>query len=84
MERLPEAWFNLNSIELGETGVYVENRTAASFLNKEYDERYDPMPEAYDAFRLDSGTTISRPMKFFGVLNFNPRAGFEQPIRQDP
>lgn len=76
VERLPEAWFNLNSIELGETGMYVENRTTASFLNKEYDERYDPMPQAYDAFRLDSGTTISRPMKFFGYLNLNPRAGY--------
>ena len=76
VERLPEAWFNLNSTELGESGVYVENATRAAYLNQEYDERYDPLPESYNVFRLDSDTQASMPLKFLGFLNVVPRAGY--------
>ena len=75
VERLPEAWFNLNSTEIGETGVYFENSTKASYLNKEFDERYDPLPESYDVFRFDSDSQATLPLKFFGFLNVTPRAG---------
>jgi LPS-assembly protein len=76
VERLPEAWFNLNSLEIGNTGFYIENKSALGYLNKEYDERYNPMPESYSSVRFDSLTTMSKPMKFFGFLNLNPRAGY--------
>ncbi len=76
VERLPEAWFNLNSIELGESGIYIENATAASSLNKEFDERFDPLPATYDVFRVDSDTKVARPFKAFGFLNVVPRAGY--------
>lgn len=76
VERLPEAWFNLNSTEIGETGVYFENSTKASYLNKEFDERYDPLPESYDVFRFDSDSQATLPLKFFGFLNVIPRAGY--------
>ena len=76
VERLPEGWFNLNSTELGESGVYIENSSTISALNKEFDERNDPMPEAYDVLRFDSKTQLSLPLKFFGFLNVVPRAGY--------
>lgn len=76
VERLPESWFNLNSVELGESGVYIENATAASFLNQEFDERYDPLPAPYDVIRVDSDTKVSRPFKALGFLNIVPRAGY--------
>lgn len=76
VERLPEAWFNLNSIELGESGIYIENATAASYLNKKFDERFVPLPENYDVFRFDTDTRVTRPFKCFGFLNIIPRAGY--------
>lgn len=76
VERLPEAWFNLNPTELGESGIYIENNTQAALLNKEYDERYNPLPDPYKAFRADTATRLSVPLKFFGFLNVIPRAGY--------
>lgn len=76
VERLPEAWFNLNSIELGKSGVYIENATSAGFLRKKFDERFDPLPETYETFRLDSYTKMSMPLKLFGFLTIVPRAGY--------
>ena len=76
VERLPEAWFNLNSMELGGSGIYVENSSSAAYLRRKFDERYDPTPEPYDAFRADSATRLSMPLKFGGFLNVVPRAGY--------
>lgn len=76
VERLPEVWFNLNAIELGESGVFIENATSAGFLRKKFDERFDPLPEFYEAFRFDSQTKISMPLKALGFLNIIPRAGY--------
>ena len=76
VERLPEGWFNLNPIEIGNSGVYVENATSAGFLRRKFDERYDPQPEPYEAFRADSHTRLSVPLKFGGFLNVVPRAGY--------
>ncbi len=75
-ERLPEGWFTLNAIELGESGLFVENRTSAGFLRRQFDERFDPFPESYHAFRFDTDTRLSMPMKKFGFLNIVPRAGY--------
>lgn len=79
VERLPEVWYNLNSTEIFNSGFYIENNTAFSFLNKEEDERrwkasnVDP---AYDAFRVDSEFLLTKPMKLMGFLSVVPRAGY--------
>ncbi len=74
VERLPEAWLNLNSRELGETGLYYESRHAASFLRQQFDERRTPQPDTYDAGRFDSWHHLSYPLRLAGFLNVVPRA----------
>lgn len=79
VERLPEAWYNLNSMELWQTGVYIENRSTFSYLNREFDERIwegkgiDP---AYDVLRADTEFLLTRPMKLMGFLSIVPRVGY--------
>ncbi len=79
VERLPEAWYNLNSTELFNSGIYIENSSSASYLNREFDERIwegrgsDP---AYDVFRADTDFVLSRPMKLMGFLSIVPRVGY--------
>lgn len=76
VERLPEAWFNLNQREIGDTGLYYESRNAAAFLRKQFDERRDPKRESYDAMRLDTFHQLNYPLKFGGFLNLIPRASY--------
>lgn len=78
VERLPEAWYNLNSTELFQSGIYFENNSTMSFLNKQFDERIwlgkeDP---SYDVFRVDSDFVLTRPMKLMGFLSVVPRVGY--------
>ncbi len=74
VERLPEAWLNLNAREVGSTGLYYESRHAASFLRRQFDERRDPLPEPYEAGRVDSWHRVSYPLRVAGFLNVVPRA----------
>ncbi len=76
VERLPEAWFNLNQRELGASGIYYESRNAASFLRRQFDERRDPLPESYDAMRFDTLHQANLPLKLGGILNLVPRAAY--------
>lgn len=79
VERLPEAWYNLNSTELFGLGIYIENSSSFSYLNRKFDERIwegktdDP---AYDVFRADTDFVLSRPMKLMGFLSVVPRVGY--------
>ncbi|MBQ7667409.1 MAG: LPS assembly protein LptD [Kiritimatiellae bacterium] len=88
VERLPEAWFSLNAVELGDTGVYLENDTALSFLHRRFGES-DEVNDAngnpralrtpaddYDAFRGDTHFTLSHPAKYWGFLSVVPRLGW--------
>lgn len=84
VERLPEAWFALNSLELGETGLYLENDTAAAFLRRRFAEpEYRrkmlgaTAREDYDAFRGDTRFELSYPRKYLGFLSVVPRLAWE-------
>ncbi len=85
VERLPEAWFTLNSLELGETGLYLENDTAAAFLRRRFAgpatwrdvQAGKTEPEGYDAFRGDTRFELSYPRKYFGFLSVVPRVAWE-------
>ena len=74
VERLPEAWFSLNSVELGETGIYLENDDSLAYLRRVYPE--GSSSEDYEAFRGDAEFLLSRPRKYFGFLSVVPRAGW--------
>ena len=74
VERLPEAWFTLNSQDLGGTGVYLDNETSLAFLRRRYPE--GSKKDDYDAFRADTELLLSYPAKFFRFLSVVPRAGW--------
>ncbi len=74
VERLPELWFSLNSVELGETGVYLENDDSLAFLRRLFPE--GSSRKDYDAFRGDAEFRLSRPRKYMGFLSVVPRAGY--------
>lgn len=76
VERLPEAWLNVNQRELGATGIYYENQNKAGFLRKQFDERPEPPTPSYDAARVDTWHQLSVPLKFAGFLNLIPRASY--------
>jgi lipopolysaccharide assembly outer membrane protein LptD (OstA) len=68
----------LNSTELFQSGIYFENNSTMSFLNRQFDERIwlgkeDP---SYDVFRVDSDFVLTRPMKLMGFLSVVPRVGY--------
>ncbi len=84
VERLPEAWATLNAVELGETGLYLENDTAAAALRRRFAEpEYRrklagaKAADEYDAFRFDTDFLLTYPRKYFGFLSVVPRAGWE-------
>ena len=84
VERLPEAWAALNAVELGDTGVYLENDTAAAFLRRrfaepEYRRKMQGATAAddYDAFRFDTDFLLTYPRKYLGFLSVVPRLGWE-------
>ncbi len=85
VERLPEAWFSLNSAELGGTGLYLDNETAAAFLRRQFAEYGDgayrtstsnAVPDSYDTFRGDTRFELSYPGKYFGWLSVVPRLAY--------
>ena len=88
VERLPEAWFSLNALELGDTGLFLENDTSVAYLHKRFKEddqvndsdgnpRHVARPQDdYDAFRADSNFLLSYPGKYWGFLSVVPRAGW--------
>lgn len=81
VERLPEAWLTLNSLELGESGLYLENDTAAAFLRRRFAgpatwseiQAGKTEPDGYDAFRGDTRFELSYPRKYLGFLSVVPR-----------
>ena len=78
VQRLPEAWFNVNQRELGDFGFYYESESSASYLQKVFDENAyeDAEDREYDAGRLDTSHTLSYPLKIAGFLSVVPSVGW--------
>ena len=74
VERLPEAWVNVNQREIASTGFYYESENSAAFLRKVFNEDKNPNADdlAYDAGRLDTFHTLSYPLKIAGFLSVVP------------
>jgi len=75
VNRVPEASITFMRQEIGDTVLYYDGQTAASFLQKTY-EKSDSNNVEYSAFRIDSSHFIYYPEKYFGFLNITPRAGY--------
>ena len=73
VERLPEAWFNVNQRELGETGFYYDSETSATYLRKVFQEtKAASKDEDYDVGRFDTLHALSYPLKIAGFLSVVP------------
>lgn len=83
VEQLPEVWFDNNSAELWDSGVYMDNTFAAGFYRRRFAETAETDEENslieagnYDAFRADANVMLSYPRTYFGFLSLVPRAGY--------
>jgi len=74
VDRAPEAFFNVPSIQLGDSPLYYESANSAGLLERVFTEKSGK--EDYDAFRLDSAHMVYYPTRHFGFLNVMPRAGY--------
>lgn len=74
VERLPEAWFNVEQCEVAETGLFYESETAAAFLQKRFSEKsYENADDLkYDAGRFDTDHALSYPLKVAGIFSVVP------------
>lgn len=74
VQRLPEAWLNINQSEIGSSSFFYESENSAAFLQKVFDE--DTYEDAdlmkYDAGRIDTLHALSYPLKVAGVLSVVP------------
>jgi len=75
VNRIPEASVTFMRQEIGDTIFYYDGQTAASFLQKTYEEG-ETNKQDYSAFRIDSLHMIYYPEKYFTFLNITPRAGY--------
>ena len=74
VDRLPEARLGVSPIEMGDSGVYYESESTASFLRREYPSTSDN--QGYNSGRVDTYQMLSYPGRYLGFLNFVPRAGY--------
>lgn len=74
VNRLPELSLDATRQQVGQSGFYYESQNRAAWLERVFPEGDDDTD--YDAFRVDSGHTVSYPTRHFGFLNLTPRAGY--------
>lgn len=74
VNRLPEAFFDVNRVQVGRTPFYYEGENTASYLDRVYPDGDDH--EDYDAFRVDTKHMLYWPTKTMGFLSVVPRGGY--------
>jgi len=74
VNRQPELSVDLMSRELGASRFYYQGRVSAARLEQVFADVLNADP--YDAVRLDSANSISRPLNMFGFLTAVPSAGY--------
>lgn len=75
VNRLPEATFEVPTLQLGNTAFYYETRNSASYLERAFAEQREDA-EDYDAMRIDTDHRVSFFSKHFGFLNLIPSVGY--------
>lgn len=74
VNRLPEARLSVSPIELGDSGLYYESESTASFLSRVFPS--NSSSKEYNSGRVDTYQMLSYPGRYLGFLNFIPRAGY--------
>lgn len=73
VERLPEVWLSVNSIDIGGQGLFYESQNELSNLKRVFSELENPVSEEYDVTRLDTLHALTFPGKI-DFLNLTPSA----------
>lgn len=74
VNRLPEASLNINRTQIGNSSFYYDSYTAGSLLEQVWE---DSSPnDDHSTARFDTHHMFYQPRKYFGWLNFVPRAGY--------
>jgi LPS-assembly protein len=77
VNRLPEAFFNVNRMQVGDTPLYYESQTLAGLLERNYGLYSESKnKEDYDTERIHTSHRIYYPTRHFGFLNVIPRVGY--------
>jgi LPS-assembly protein len=74
VNRLPEAFFDVNRIQVGNTPFYYEGENTASFLQRVYPD--GSTKDDYDLFRVDTKHMLYWPTRTMGFLSVVPRGGY--------
>ena len=81
INRLPEANFEINQLQIGDSPLYYESQNTAGFLQHVYPKATGTNsivpPDNYDAFRMDTVHTVYLPTRSFDFLNIIPRVRYE-------
>ncbi len=75
VNRTPEVAFDFMRQKIGDGELYYEGRTVAAVLARVWPADSSGVDD-YSVFRVDSSHMMYRPSKYFGFLNFIPRAGW--------
>ncbi len=77
VNRLPEAFFNVNRMQVGDTPLYYESQTLAGLLERNYGLYSESKNnEDYDTERIHTSHRIYYPTRHFDFLNVIPRVGY--------
>jgi LPS-assembly protein len=73
-ERLPELRFDMKRQPVFDTPLFYESENSVSYLAKEF-AQISPLQNDYQSARVDTMQQFLYPKRYFGWLNFTPRAG---------
>ena len=83
VNRLPEAFLDVNRVQLGSTPLYYEGENTASYLERVFPKRQtkngtQPVWGSfdYDLFRVDTKHMLYLPTRWMGFLSVIPRGGY--------
>ncbi|MFO1490240.1 MAG: LPS assembly protein LptD [Kiritimatiellia bacterium] len=77
MNRQPEAFFNFNRMQIGDSGLYYESQNSAGLLERTYSKKSESKGrEEYDTERIHTSHRIYYPTRHFDFLNLIPRVGY--------
>lgn len=71
-EELPTATFSMHPIQIGDTGIILENQVKGGFLDYQYSNDVDNSPD-YHSSRVEVEHKIYKPF-FYGPLTITPEA----------
>ena len=75
VNRLPEAFLNVNRQQILSSPFYYEGENTASYLERVFPKK-DEEHEDYDVFRVDTYHKVTVPFQAFRFLSIVPRAAY--------